>query len=244
MSDRIPRPGEIYNNFKDKPYQVITVATNTGTGERMVVYQELYGDFGTYVKPLEVFISEADRDRSPEINKRYRFGFGHKEEKEPVRATKGSEESLETTYHGSGRNRPVKERVSDNKAAIPGDKGSVPERKQPLWGSETPESKMPTRESQIRMADNKMQGKGMPVPENNTSEGDVNTILLEFLDANSYTKKLNVITGNIKHLDDRLINDMAVALDCSVEEGPLEERIQGLIFCLKAMCRFEDRRLR
>jgi hypothetical protein len=37
---------------------------------------------------------------------------------------------------------------------------------------------------------------------------------------------------------------MAVALDCAIDEGPLDQRIQGLIYCLQAMCRFEDKRLR
>ena len=67
---------------------------------------------------------------------------------------------------------------------------------------------------------------------------------MEFLEAESYYKKLEVITSNRKHMNDRLINDMAAALDCTVDEGPLDQRIQGLIQCLQAMCRFEDKRLR
>ncbi|TAH75121.1 MAG: DUF1653 domain-containing protein [Anaerolineaceae bacterium] len=72
----------------------------------------------------------------------------------------------------------------------------------------------------------------------------VNETLLSFLDADSYTKKLEVITTNIKALDNRLINDMAASLDCTVEDGPMDQRLQELIYCLKQLSRFEVKRLR
>ncbi|NLJ97431.1 MAG: DUF1653 domain-containing protein, partial [Clostridiales bacterium] len=52
-----------------------------------------------------------------------------------------------------------------------------------------------------------------------------------------------VITTNLDEIDDRLINNMAVSLDCTVEDGPLDQRLQELIYCLNQKSRFEDKRL-
>ena len=76
------------------------------------------------------------------------------------------------------------------------------------------------------------------------SHDKVNKVLLRFLDEASYTGKLEVITDNIKAIDDRLINDMAASLDCTVDDGPVDQRLHGLIYCLKQLSRFEVNRLR
>ena len=67
--------GGLYRHFKGMPYYVKDIAIHSETGEKFVVYQKLYDDFSTYIRPYEMFMSRFDREKYPEIEQEYRFEF-------------------------------------------------------------------------------------------------------------------------------------------------------------------------
>ena len=173
----IPKPHEIYKHFKGNLYQVVTIAKHSETGEQLVIYQALYGDFGTYARPLSMFTSEVDREKYPEVKQRFRFEL-----------------------QGADADRQIRESV-DGKA------DSVP----------------------ISTAE---------------EEPALDPLVLEFLDADSYEQKLNILAGLHHRITNEMITTMAISCDIEVNDGDMEERYEELKNCLLTMEKFECNRLR
>lgn len=189
MMDRTPKPGELYRHFKNKLYQIVTVATHSETGEKLVIYQALYDDFGVYARPLDMFVSEVDHEKYPDVKQKYRF-------ERITPQTKQTDTQVKS------------EAIGQSAAKLP------------------------------EVLSVQAQACHEPVPE--AEEGQApNPRLMEFLDADTFEEKYNILVSMRDTITDRLIDDIAVVMDVVVPEGPLQKRYDDLKNTIKTRQYYE-----
>lgn len=80
--------------------------------------------------------------------------------------------------------------------------------------------------------------------EEQEQELNLDPLVMEFLDADTYEQRLNILVALHGRITDEMINTMAVAVDLEVKEGDIETRYEELKNCLLTFEKYECNRLR
>ena len=73
---------------------------------------------------------------------------------------------------------------------------------------------------------------------------NIDPLVMEFLEADTYEQRLNILAALRHRITDEMINTMAIAVDLEIKEGDVEERYEELKNCLLTFEKYECNRLR
>lgn len=211
------RTGQIYRHFKGGLYQIVAVAAHSETNERYVVYQALYGDMDVWVRPYDMFIGEVDHIKYPDVQQKYRFELMN-----TLLNAAGNGDMWNSTH-------PV---TDDNAADMDDDRHDTSQYAE--------DDRQDTEQYAVageQTGESVSDGQGAQI-EDRPADG-VDTRLLDFLDAPTYQDKINYLNLIRNNIDDDLINNIAAAMDITINDGPIDTRFFSLRSCLMTKAKYE-----
>ena len=221
--NQIPQAGEIYQHFKGKLYRIVTLATHTETGEQLVIYQALYGEFQVFARPLSMFLEKVDPEKYPDAAGKDRFM------RIPMAEAAAVPQPVPAPSENSVESQPVPA-LSENPV----------EPQSAATASENPVESRPAAMS----SENPVESRPAAASSESPVEPQPDPGLLAFLDADSYEEKLEVFASLEGKADLHMLNAIAASLDLELSEGSLEEQYDTLKSCLMTLERYECNRLR
>lgn len=214
-----PKPQEFFRHFKGNIYQIRCLARHTETRERMVVYQAMYGTFEIYVRPLAMFMEEVDRVKYPDVKQKYRFELLQDTDME------GSPEQEET-------------HLTSGERTMTGGEAKKPENPADGAGNGAAAQTVSAAGSEAAV------NGGDAEAAESDGQPSLDPLVVEFLDADSYEQRLNILVALHSRITDEMINTLAVAVDLEIKDGDVEMRYEELKNCLLTFEKYECNRLR
>ncbi len=231
----IPGPGQIYRHFKGKLYRIVTLAEHSETGEMLVIYQALYGEYKVYARPLSIFMERLDRNKYQDAAAEMRFTL-QEELIAPVAAEMKPEVSAgteRTAGEGDAGAAGLTEAEESEETGLKAAGTSIPA--QPAGSTEN---------ADIETEYAPEAAEGAKESADDETGFSLDPLVIEFLDADTCEKRLNILSALRERITDDMINIMAISVGVEIKEGDVERRYDELRSCLLTFGKYESNRLR
>uniref|UniRef100_N1ZYG0 DUF1653 domain-containing protein n=1 Tax=Eubacterium plexicaudatum ASF492 TaxID=1235802 RepID=N1ZYG0_9FIRM len=232
MMEWIPKTGERYKDDANKLYQIIAVAVHAETAEQIVVYQEMFGDFGIYALDVRQITEKYGWQRV----------FTTTDRSEPMQVERkcasvaGSGQGNSLAANTKPELRPRTQSPAESRRAM---RQSVSEASgEGTYYYEKRRRQMEEREQRRELF------RKSERHESATEELRANPCLIKFLEADTYEEKFHVLNEIQNDITDRLIDDIAVVLDVVIPEGALADRFHQLRNIILTRQKYETNRFR
>ncbi len=213
-----PQALEIYRHFKGNYYQIVQLAVHTETEEELVIYRPMYDNDHIYARPLAMFMSEVDHEKYPEARQRFRFekvDFNGQIPETQTTDTESKANEAENSTEGSTHRQ---EQDTERRPRQQEENLDFDRSRSEYGGG---------RSALIR-----------------TKRDQKEYTVMDFLDADTYEHKLEILRLLRNKLDDSMINTIAVSLDLEPKGSSIEEQYEDIRYCLTTLEKYECNRLR
>ncbi len=258
MKRKVPVPMERYRHFKGQSYQILNIAQKEDTGETLVIYQALYGEFKVYARELGNFLSEVDHAKYPAATQQYRFerisGWP-----EGAEGSLEGEDPLKSAEADESANVPSGAKVLSNaeeERTAPEEKPADAENERKAPKEKPADAKAERKAPKEKPADAKKEGKALeehtepaeqnfrgaePESELQTEETlQLDPMLERFLDARTTTQRLDILERMRSYVTNEMIDTMAVVVGVEVAENEdVRIRYDDLHDCLLTKRKYE-----
>lgn len=244
-SERIPRQGDIYRHFKNELYQIVNVATHFKTGESYVVYQALFGDFRTYVRPLDMFIGAVDRQKYPSVKQKYIFEKVDRSDITKANLNNNSNyiNNVNAQYSNITNSTNSNTQYSNNTNSINSNTqynnvNPINSNTQHVNNNINPINST-NYINDIQYNNNNINSTANNANIDTDDDILINPLLIDFLELDTYRQKLEYFQSIIPKLDERLINDICIALDITCNSNSMDDTILHIKDYLQTQTRFK-----
>ena len=232
---KIPKQGELYRHFKDKIYQIICIAKHSESEEELVIYQALYGNFKSYARPLEMFMSEVDREKYPDVEQKYRFEQIFIDEDGEIYLAKHLDEQVSEELDIEDI-----DKAEDSKRNLEEQFNEWIESK---FDSNKKPSFISRAEERVHYQNNENFNYKSTASEKRYTQVD-NNHLMQFLDASNYADKKSILLFNKNKFTQADLDCIYIALDLQRFAGNEVQQLLGIVRFLDMQEEYEGNRLR